>query len=190
MIATSPERFALRIAPLSAAVANFCDHIEHNEFADRAWVLDAAAGLREAAIDLAHAHGLPLLELYAQRLAEIEARNVVSRPGGFDGGRSAAEARTWRDLQLVQAAHDREYHVDVVGLAKVEHLRHIALHLAKAVGAFAEPREERELLFQRLPDVLLFSLKLSTVMNCRLSEDLAFPISAGRTASAAARATA
>lgn len=179
------QDFALRIAPLAAAVANFCDHIEHNEFADRAWVLDAALGLREGASELASSHRVSLSEVYAQRLGEIEARNVIARPDGFDGPQAARAARTWRDLQMVQAAHDREYHPDVLGLAKTEHLRHIALHLSKVVGAFAEPRGDRELLDQRLPDVLLFSIKLSTVMGSRLPDEPAFPTSADRTAPAA-----
>ena len=40
------ERFALELAPLTAAVANFCDHVEHNEIAERSWVLDSATELR------------------------------------------------------------------------------------------------------------------------------------------------
>ena len=55
-------------------------------------------------------------------------------------------------------------------MAKDQQLRHYALHLAKAVGAFAEPREEQELLHRRLPDVLLFAIKLHTVMGVRLSD--------------------
>ena len=79
---------------------------------------------------------------------------MLARPGSYDGHRAALEARTWRDLQLVQGDHDRYYHPDVLGMAKDQQLRHYALHLAKAVGAFAEPREAQELLHRRLPDVL------------------------------------
>jgi hypothetical protein len=165
------QQFALRLAPLSASVANYCDHVEHNEFADRDWVLASASELREAASELAERFGLNMVEMYAERVGEIEARNVLARPDGYDGHRAALEARTWRDLQLVQAEHDRHYHPDVVGMAKDQQLRHYALHLAKAVGAFAEPREEQELLHRRLPDVLLFGIKLSTVMGARLPDD-------------------
>jgi hypothetical protein len=190
MSAVAFQQFALRIAPLAASVANFCDHVEHNEIADRAWVIEPAVAMREAAIEMAAARGLCLSELYAERLGQIEARNVLARPGGYDGHRAALEARTWRDLQLVQADHDRHYHPDVAGLAKTEQLRHVALHLAKIVGAFAEPRAADELLACRLPDVLLFSIKLATVMGVRLPDESTAPSAAGRTVPAAAPATA
>lgn len=184
------QDFALRLAPLAASVANFCDHVEHNEVADRAWVTEPAAALRAAAAELARAHELNLIELYAERLGQVEDRNVLARPAGYDGHRAALEAVTWRDLQLVQVDHDRYYHSDVAGMSKAEQLRHFALHLAKLVGAFAEPRDAAELLHRRLPDVLLFSIKLSTVMGCRLPDEPASPNSADRTAPARAPATA
>jgi hypothetical protein len=165
------KEFAVRLAPPTAAVANFCDHAEHNEVADRDWVLRSAAGLRALALEIANTAGLGLFELYAERLGEIEARNVLARPGGFDGHHAVLEADSWRDLQLVQATHDHHYHPDVCGLTKAEQLRHYALHLAKIVGAFAEPVEARELLTRRLPDILLFAIKLSTVMGVRLSDE-------------------
>lgn len=165
------QEFALRLAPLSAAVANYCDHVEHNEFADRDWVLGAGTGLRDLSCELALAADLSPLELYAERLGAIEGRNVVSQDGSYDGHRKALAARTWRELQLVQLAHDRCYHPDVLGMAKDQQLRHYSLHLTKAVGAFAEPRGEEELLRVRLPDVFLFGIKLPTVMNVRLSDE-------------------
>jgi hypothetical protein len=171
-------------------VANFCDHVEHNEVADRAWVIEPAAALRAAAGELASEHDLALLDLYAERLGQIEARNVLAHAGGYDGHGAALQARTWRDLQLVQVEHDRHYHLDVAGMAKIEQLRHIALHLAKIVGAFAEPRAADELLHRRLPDVVLFSIKLATVMGCRLPDEPAGPTLVGRTAPGAAQVTA
>jgi hypothetical protein len=165
------QDFALQVAPLAAAVANFCDHVEHNEAADRAWVLDAAGQLRILTVELCGREGIALLDLYAERLGAIEARNVLAGPGTFDGHRAVIDARTWRDLQLVQAAHDRHYHPDVVGLAKIEQLRHYALHLAKIVGAFAASGDPADLLQRRVPDAVLFALKLSTVMGVRLSDD-------------------
>jgi hypothetical protein len=168
---SAAQGYALRIAPPTASVANFCDHAEHNEVAERDWVLGPAAALRALAVEIAAAHGLPVVDLYAERLGEIEARNPLARPGGFDGHRAALEAASWRELQLVQADHDRHYHPDVCGLTKAEQLRHYALHLAKIVGAFAEPRDERELLGKRLPDLLLFAIKLATVMSTRLPDE-------------------
>lgn len=165
------QDFALRLAPLTAAVANFCDHAEHNELSVRSWVLDSALALRQLIIDVCACEGLDLVDLYAERLGAIEARNVLSAPGTYDGHRAALEARTWRDLQLVQADHDRSYHPDVIGLAKSEQLRHYALHLSKIVGAFAAPADTDDLLQRRLPDALLFALKLATVMGVRLDDE-------------------
>jgi hypothetical protein len=166
------EEFALRIAPAAAAVANYCDHVEHNEGAERAWVTDAGALLRSASVAFAAGAGADPIELFAERLGAIEARNVLYRPGGFDGHAAALQARTWRDLQLLQVEHDRAYHPDVIGLTKADQLRHYALHLAKIVGAFAEAADHEDLLRRRLPDALLFGLKLPTVMGARLPDEV------------------
>ena len=165
------QAFALRLAPPAAAVANFCDHVEHNELTDRTWVLDSGSTLRTLAAELCAAEGLSLVDLYAERLGAIEARNVLHAPGTFDGHHAALQARTWRDLQVVQSHHDRHYHPDVVGLTKLEQLRHYALHLAKIVGAFAEPADAGDLVQRRLPDTVLFGIKLWTVMGARLYDE-------------------
>lgn len=175
------QEYALRIAPPTASVANFCDHVEHNEVAERDWVLAPAVQLRALACEIAEAAGLALIDLYAERLGAIEARNVLAHPGAFDGHRAALEAQSWRELQLVQARHDEHYHHDVCGLAKAEQLRHFALHLSKIVGAFADPRDERDLHSRRLPDLLLFAIKLATVMGMRLSDEpLPRPVATAR----------
>lgn len=165
------QKFALASARAAAAVANYCDHVEHNEPAETEWVVDAGDELSRLAFEFAHAVGVDLLELYADRLGAIEARNVLAGSGG-PGGRSAAlAAATWRDLQLVQVEHDRYYHPDVFGLARTEQVRHYAFHLAKIVGAFAEPAGPEDLISRRLPDVLLFGIKLQTVMGNRLADE-------------------
>lgn len=182
MTATSPtlsamesndrfRNFALAAAPPAAAVANYCDHVEHNEAAATASVLQAGEELRRLALELAAEAKLDLVYLYAERLGAIEERNVVGRPGGFDGHGAALSAETWRDLQVVQIEHDRYYHADVVGLAKVAQLRHYALHLMKIVGAFAGSADADELVHRRLPDTLLFAIKLQTAMGERLGDD-------------------
>jgi hypothetical protein len=163
--------FALSAAPRVASVARYCDHVEHNEPADTEWVDRASDSLSRLAFDFAAANGLDLIELYAQRLALIEAKNALAHPGGFDGRAAALAAATWRDLQLVQVDHDRDYHPDVIGLARVEQLRHYALHLAKIVGAFAAAGDADELINRRLPDTLLFALKLQTVIGKRLPQE-------------------
>ena len=167
--------FAIAAAPHAAAVANYCDHVDHNEVVATGWVTGAGEALRHLAVDFAAAHDLDLIALYAVRLAAIEQRNVLVHPGSFDGRAAAEQATTWRELQLVQAEHDRNYHPDVIGLPKVDQLRHYALHLAKIVGAFAEPRDAEELIVRRLPDTLLFAIKLHTVMGEQLADVPATP---------------
>jgi hypothetical protein len=63
----------------------------------------------------------------------------------------------------------------VLGLSRYEQLRHYALHLAKLAGAAAaaaaiEGDAERDFLARRLPDLLLFGLKLATLVNEQLAE--------------------
>jgi hypothetical protein len=175
------RRFALAAAPRAAAVANYCDHVEHNETAETNWILDAGSELMSLAFEFANNAGIDLLELYAERLRTIEAGNVLARPDGFDGQAAARSAATWRDLQLVQVEHDRCYHPDVFGLARTEQLRHYAFHLAKIVGAFADGANPEELMNRRLPDVLLFAVKLHTVMGKRLSDEpLSYRTGAGQ----------
>jgi hypothetical protein len=163
--------FALAAAPLAAAVANYCDHVEHNEPAEPGWVIEAGERLTIIALELAATSGRDLVQLYAARLASIETGNVLAQSNSFDGGQAALAANTWRELQLVQSTHDRTYHPDVVGMSRLEQLRHYAFHLTKIVGAFAEARDDRELIDRRLPDALLFAIKLRTVMGSRLPND-------------------
>jgi hypothetical protein len=165
------HRFALAVAPKAAAAANYCDHAEHNEAAERGWVLDAGTDLSRLAFEFADAAGVDLHRLYAERLGAIESGNVLARHDGFDGRAAALAAASWRELQLVQVEHDRSYHPDVFGLSRTDQLRHYAFHLAKIVGAFAEAANPDELINRRLPDVLLFAIKLQTVMGKRLSDD-------------------
>jgi hypothetical protein len=165
------REFALALAPAAAAVANYCDHAEHNEVVDRGWVTTAGATLERLAFDLAPTVGVDLLAAYAERLGSIERRNVLAGTAVFDGARAASSASTWRELQLVQAEHDRVYHPDVLGLSRSDQLRHYAFHLAKLVGAFATSDDDVELLARRLPDTLLFAIKLRTVMGERLPEE-------------------
>jgi hypothetical protein len=173
----TPERYvdlALETARCSAAVANFCDHVEHNETADRAWVQDAGHELRAMACAIATHEHEDLRALYVARLRAIEQRNPLWDSSSIDGGALAEQANTWRALQLAQAEHDRRYHPDVVGLSKFDQLRHYALHVAKLAGAvadmaqgLADPSDFRA---RRLPDMLLFGIKLATVTGQRLPE--------------------
>src|SRR3954468_15078657 len=108
---------ALTLARCAADVANFCDHVEHNELTDRRWVLDAAAVLRTEACRVAQHEGDDLRALYAARLRAIERRNPTWTSEALDGGAIAEQAISWHELQVVQAHHDKRYHADVVGLS-------------------------------------------------------------------------
>ncbi len=87
-----------------------------------------------------------------------------------------SEKTSLRKLQLVQIAHDREFHPDVFGLPRVDQLRHYTLHVAKLVGLMAETCDDSsvwpDFRQRRLPDLLLFGIKLSTIANERLPEVL------------------
>ncbi|MEJ7714997.1 MAG: hypothetical protein WKF40_04540 [Thermoleophilaceae bacterium] len=181
---------ALRLAVVSSNVANYCDHIEHNEPADIETVRRAGEELRMTAIELSWSAGADTIELYAARLAAIESRNVLSYSASFDGAAAARAAGSWRALQLVQARHDCAYHPDVAGLAKWDQLHHYALHLAKLAGATAAvargDSHHDDWLARRVPDLLLFGLKLATVTGQRLADEglpqrasYAVPVGAG-----------
>lgn len=162
------------MALAAASVANYCDHVEHNEAVELAWVTDSARTLRKVACEVAAAEGVDLRILYSERLRAIEARNPISSTDSLDGGKAAEAATTWRALQMAQVAHDRFYHSDVIGLSKADQLRHYALHVAKLAGAYAEIAIGElgidDFRARRLPDTLLFGLKLATVTGKRLPE--------------------
>jgi len=81
----------------------------------------------------------------------------------------------WRALQLVQDEHDQAYHFDVVGLTKSDQLRHYALHVAKLAGACADAARgdlgHEDFLARRVPDMLLFGVKLATVTSEKLPHE-------------------
>jgi hypothetical protein len=168
------------VAQATAQVANYCDHADHNEPVEASWVLGAAETVRSVAQRIAAREAVDIVEAYADRLAEIEARNVQGPFEAFDGPTDARRARTWRDLQRVQADHDRLYHPDVLGLHKSDQLQHYVLHLAKLVGALAgQPSasdQQVDFVTRRLPDLLLFGIKLSTVMGQKLPETQIVPV--------------
>ncbi len=77
----------------------------------------------------------------------------------------------------MQWEHDRHYHPDVLGLSRYEQIRHYAFHLAKLSGAAAEAAsgDESDFLARRLPDLLLFGLKLATLTNEPLPDEQVSP---------------
>lgn len=165
-------RALLKVARASGEVANFCDHLEHCEDADRLVISDAAQTLRAEALRLAGESGVDLFGAYADRLEMVERRSPLYPLPGFDARAAVDAADSWIDLQRVQASHDRLYHLDVVGLHKQEQLRHCALHLAKLVSALAESlgdrRSQEDFCRTRLPDMIIFALKLATLVGVPL----------------------
>ena len=168
---TAAYHRALAAAKASALVSNYCDRVEHNEVVERDWVLDAGRVFRRLGFVMARELGALPFELYAERLEAIELRNAL-----YAGDRLSDRLRltsTWRQVQLLQVEHDRIFHPDVFGLSRSDQLRHYAFHAAKLAGALArdatddiDPAELRK----RIPDLLLFGVKLATVMSERLPD--------------------
>lgn len=163
------------VAGAAADVANYCDHVEHCEEASREWVTGAGKTLRAVAVRLASEASLDIFDLYAHRLDGVERRHPLFPVDGYHARGPAEAARTWHELQGVQFRHDRLYHPDVLGLHKLDQARHYALHLAKLTGALAAATLDAEaaddFARRRLPDLLLFGLKLATVMGQRLPDE-------------------
>jgi hypothetical protein len=164
-----------RVAIAGAEAALYCDRSEHVEVADVTWLQNCSEALLTAAVDMAEALGLDLLFSYAQRLGEIEIRSPYRATSDYDGGSATRVARTWRDLQEIQARHDREYHPDVIGLSRIDQARHCTLHVSKLTGWYARAAgsEEalREIVDRRLADTLLFGLKVASLARVMLADE-------------------
>lgn len=165
-------REASRIA---AAIALYCDRSEHNEPTTRDGLRDAAEALRFLAASVSQSIGADLVHLYAARLDQVE-RLSAAEPNLPSPSAEARRAKTWRDLQVAQLRHDRHYHADVFGLSRRDQLIHMALHVSKLAGAVAllfdaEPAQWVDFERRRLPDMLLFGIKLSTVTGEKLSDE-------------------
>lgn len=156
-----------RLARAAAAVANYCDHAEHLEEVDRAVIAATGRELRALAVEVAAAHGIDIVAIYRERLEAVERRHPLYPAGGFAAVDAISAAATWRDLQIAQREHDRNYHPDVFGLSRYEQLRHYAFHLAKLAGAAADAvgGDTADFLERRLPDALLFGIKLATLVG-------------------------
>lgn len=137
--------------------------------------MTASSGLCALARSVADRGGADIVALYANRLHVIEVKSVHHRALAFDGAAAARHATSWRELQLVQLDHDRAYHPDVFGLTKADQLRHYALHLAKIAGAFARAADgevsDGDVLARRVPDTLLFGVKVATAASFKLPDE-------------------
>jgi hypothetical protein len=162
-------------ARISSVVALYCDRTEHNEDADAESLRDAAKRLRYLAGSMAYALDVHLVEAYAARVEQVEGASWVE-PLLPSPAVEIRRARTWRDLQLAQTRHDRHYHPDVFGLSKRDQLIHFSLHLSKLTGAIALLFDADQAVWigfvrNRLPDLLLFGIKLSTITGEHLAAE-------------------
>jgi hypothetical protein len=76
---------------------------------------------------------------------------------------------------MIQRDHDRIFHPDVFGLSRWGQLRHFTFHAGKITESFARLLNDYsrwpKFASQTLPDLLVFGIKLSTVMGHRLPEE-------------------
>lgn len=164
------------IVRAAGELATYCDRAEHNEPNDRGAISVVAADLRDLAVAASSAHDLDLQSLYSSRIGRIEAKHPAWHAGSFDGACAVDQAKSWSDLQAAQYQHDLFYHPDVAGLAKFDQLRHYTLHLTKlgklaldaTHGATAAAWDG--FLTERLPDIVIFGIKLATVCGDKLPD--------------------
>jgi len=155
----------VKLAAASAAVSTIADHAEHGESTIPHDLQRAGRLCAEAAMELAADQEMSVIAAYADRLQEIENDSPLGPSG--DAPAAVRDATTWRQLQIAQIDHDKRFHPDVFGLSKLEQIRHYAFHLAKFPDAILVGDDIR-LRTKRIPDMLLFSIKLWTVSGSRL----------------------
>ena len=163
----------------TADLARYCEHVEHNEPHSVADALSAGERIRSIAATLSATSDISLATIYAARIRMVEEkspmRHVSRRHGSVDlsGADVIDAARTWRELQIGQLIHDRQFHPDVFGLSKIDQIRHYTLHMAKLAGCFVEALDNDTWdMFQHnhLADVAIFGVKIATVCNSELPE--------------------
>lgn len=172
---TDGSRLLLDLAEMSsiaATVATYCDRVEHNEASDHESLVSAGRRLRRLAIFISASTGTDLQASYADRLARIEKTSAYEAEPPTPASEVRA-AETWREIQLAQIRHDRQFHPDVFGMSRHAQLVHVALHLTKLCGALAQlyggsVGVAADFERRRLPDMLLFGVKLSTLAGERL----------------------
>jgi len=177
----SPERDALEhgarvLIRSAAACASFCEHVEHNEPTTTHEVVSAAGEMRQMAAQLAKGSGLSLCDAYAARIRGVEAVSLLRHTSGVQasalaGADALDAAKNWDEVQVAQLVHDRQFHPDVFGLSKVDQLRHYTFHVTKLAGLLVDAIDAgtwRAFREERLADIAIFAVKLSTVCNERL----------------------
>jgi hypothetical protein len=170
------ETRARDLVRVAAALAAFCEHIEHNEPTLPQLPIDAARRLRFLAVDLAVEAGLDLASCYAERVQQVEKASLYSKvPSSTSLSLPGAEAMnasaTWADFQVAQVIHDRQFHPDVFGLSKIDQLRHYTFHVMKLAGLLMDAIDSDswcDFAPERLADLAIFGVKIATACNDRL----------------------
>ncbi len=82
-----------------------------------------------------------------------------------------------KELQQFQREHDLKFHSDVMSWERADQFEHCALHLAKLSGLFGSYCEKMQrgesvdasrLFQERIPDLLVFALKMATLVDLDL----------------------
>ena len=170
------QRALIRAA---AALASYCEHVEHNEPHRVSDAASAGDELRRIASRLAQAAEVSLLESYRARIEAIEMASLHSATAidgiaDLVGADALHHATTWRQVQVAQLIHDRRFHPDVLGLSKLDQLRHYTFHVTKLAGLLVDAADEMSwasFVKRRLPDLAVFGVKLATACNHALSDD-------------------
>lgn len=170
------EGCARGLIRVAAALAAFCEHVEHNEPTIHQLPSDAARRLRAIAVDLAAGTKIDLAKAYAARIAHVEHGSLYSQvPGSpipfLPGADAMTSAETWAEFQIAQVVHDRQFHPDVFGLSKIDQLRHYTLHVTKLAGLLIDAIDSNDWQSfspHRLSDLAIFGVKIATTCNDRL----------------------
>ncbi len=170
------SRAAFALIRSASACAAFCEHIEHNEPATTQQVVAAAESMRLLAAQLADQSGLSLRQAYEDRIRGVEASSILryvatAERTALTGADALTSSRRWDEIQIAQLAHDRQFHPDVLGLSKIDQLRHYTFHITKLAGMLADAVEHggwTAFRDERLADIAVFGVKLATVCNERL----------------------
>ncbi len=84
-----------------------------------------------------------------------------------------------REMQKFQSEHDVKYHAEIASWPVKDQIEHCTLHLAKLAGMFSSYCEkvqmneaaDSSLLFtERIPDILIFALKMATLADMDIEE--------------------
>jgi hypothetical protein len=172
------EQGARELVRVAAALASFCEHVEHNEPTLLQLPIDGAHRLRGIAAVLAAGFGVDLQQAYASRIRQVEEASLYSRQPGEErrtapGADAMDHASTWSDIQIAQVLHDRHFHPDVFGLSKIDQLRHYTFHVTKLAGLLIDAIDSNDwdgFVSRRLADLAIFGVKISTACNDRLPD--------------------